>query len=123
MLVIENSVIYLLGVTCVANLSILIIVRFYFLSRDLKENGVVFKVNTNVDDALEASNSHYFDEEILNNLNSECFDGGSDDEGDRPTMPFDKIALKMVNVTDDGKLKKRVRHLFVQLCTIFYLSN
>jgi hypothetical protein len=58
----------------------------------------------------------YFDkEQLLQCVNSDCVNGGSDDDDDDDdsrlgpgATPFQKIASKMTNLTQDGKVKKRV---------------
>jgi hypothetical protein len=54
----------------------------------------------------------YFDkEELLHCVSSDCFNVDSDEENttlEAGQTPFQKIAARMTNLTQDGKVKKQV---------------
>nr|UWK01894.1 FK506 binding protein [Locusta migratoria manilensis] len=79
----------------------------------ISNSSATFEVNTSSEAALEESYGSYFGEEdVLDYINLDCVDAGSDDEsigqGAPENTPFERIAAKMKNITEDGKVKKRV---------------
>ena len=70
----------------------------------------VFEVDTNFSEEKEQEFTYFDKEELLKCNNMECLDVDEDESGDKVELgktPFEKIASKMISISEDGKVKKR----------------
>ena len=70
-----------------------------------------FKIAPNTNNIVQEAN--FIDQEAtIDSINLDCLNFDDDDDDDDPgnlgKTPFQKLAFKMVNMTDDGFIKKKV---------------
>ena len=71
----------------------------------------IFEVNMDYAEEDDHHLSYFNKEELLKCSAFECLDEDEDNDGEKMQpgkTPFEKIAIKMVSVTEDGKVKKKV---------------
>ncbi|KAJ9579704.1 hypothetical protein L9F63_004630 [Diploptera punctata] len=81
--------------------------------QDVISDSAIFEVNMDYAEEEDLQLTYFNKEELLRCSNSHCIDGYEDDEngsGEKfppGKTPFEILALKMVSISDDGKVKKK----------------